>query len=464
MKIKCYLNVLCMLCGIVWGRAQQQPNIIFIMADDLGYSDLGCYGNDFNETPSIDSLAGTGTRFTSAYTAAPVCSPSRAALMSGQYPARLGINDYLRPDTEKHLDTALITLPEMLKKAGYRTGIVGKWHLSGYRLEGAPEETLPGIHGFDEVMVSENRGIGAGSYFYPYHFNRDISRKLSGEKEFLVDRQHEEALEFMRRNRDRPFFLMLSHYAVHTYVHGKPELVAYFQEKEGASKSAPHKDNPENNPYKKWPEDFRGGNNNPHLAAQLLSIDRGVGKIMYTLKELGLDRNTIVIFTSDNGGETNVTDNTPLRGGKSMLYEGGVKVPLIIADLRDSNALTGIAQPVANYDFYPTMADWAGGTIPGHMDGKSMVSLLKAKKRKQKRSFYWHYPLKKRHFLGGRSSGSIRHGDWKLIEFFDTGKYELYNLKDDPGEQNNLVHQSPEKAHRLQKRLAQWRKEVLKHE
>lgn len=446
------------------GKAQQPKqryNVIYILADDLGYSELGCYGNKFNETPNIDRLATQGLRFTTCYAAAPVCSPYRAALMTGKYPARLHITDYLRPDAAQHLDTAETTLAEMFRANGYHTGIVGKWHLSGYVKAGAREETLPDKHGFDEVIVSENEGIAEGWYFYPYLFNRDIKKKLPGEHEYITDRQNQEALEFIDRNKNKPFFLYLSHYAVHTTVHGKPEIVDYYRSKPGAGKSAPTKGNPENDPYKRWPSDSKAKRNNPHLAAQLSVIDEGVGMIMEKLRRLGIDKNTIVIFTSDNGGETSITSNAPLRGGKSMLYEGGVTEPLIVWNpgLFKHKVVT---VPVCNYDFYPTLMDLIGAK-PNHQafDGISLAGLLKNPEQKgPERTFYWHYPLDKPHFLGGRSAGSIRRGDWKLIQFYDDGTIELYNLKADIGEMHNLAGQNPDKVNELMTALKQWRTRV----
>lgn len=447
-------------------QAQKEParpfNVIYILADDLGYSELGSYGNTFNETPHLDKMASEGVRFTDCYASAPVCSPYRAALMTGKYPARLGITDYLRPNAGQHLDTAEITLAELFRNNGYRTGIVGKWHLSGYVKAGAPEVTPPDMHGFDEVIVSENEGIGEGTYFHPYHFNKDIPKKLPGEKEFITDRQNAEALEFIDRNKDQPFFLYLSHYAVHTTLHGKPELVDHFRKKPGAGTGAPSKNNPENDPYKKWPADYKAQRNNPHLAAQLYSIDEGVGAIMSRLKELGIDKNTIIIFTSDNGGEINVTTNAPLRGGKSMLYEGGVREPLLVWNPLLFPKGTTVTTPVANYDFYPTLMELTGFPRNSQqVDGVSLAPVLKDPKATlPQRSFYWHYPLDKPHFLGGRSAGSIRNGDWKLIEFFDDGHKELYNLKDDPGEQTNLAQKNAAKVAELEKELAAWRQSV----
>ncbi|WP_193788622.1 sulfatase [Rufibacter ruber] len=444
------------------GGQNRQPNVIFILADDLGYSELGAYGNTFNETPNLDKLAAEGVRFTNAYASAPVCSPYRAALMVGQYPARVGITDYLRPDASGHLDTAYVTLAEMFQKNGYRTGIVGKWHLSGYKNHKAPEETLPDQHGFQEVIVSENRGIANGTYFWPYHFNREIEKKLPGEKEYLTDRQNVEAVEFIERNKDKPFFLYLSHYAVHTQLHGKPELVEKFRRKPGAGTSAPFKDNPENDPYKKYPADYWASKNNPHLAAQLWSVDEGVGMIMEKLKSLGLDQNTIVVFTSDNGGESNVTSNAPLRMGKSTLYEGGVREPLIVWNPSRFAKGAVVEQPMVNFDFYPTFEEAVGAKHQGQkLDGISLLPVLKSPNAKlPARSFYWHYPLAEPHFLGGRSAGSIRKGDWKLIEFFDKQEVQLYNLKEDVREQNNLAARHPDKVNELKQELANWRKSV----
>ena len=420
----------------------RKPNVVFILADDLGWAELGCYGNRFNETPNLDRVAREGIRFTEAYAAAPVCSPYRASLLSGQYPARVGITDYLRPDDPKHLPTEHVTLAEVLRRAGYATGIIGKWHLTGYTHHGA-EEFPPSVHGLDEVICSEKRGIGGGSYFHPYHFNPDIERRLPDE--YLVDRVNLEAVEFIQRNGRRPFFLYLSHYAVHTRLVGKPELVAKYEARPGAGKGP------------------QAAKNNPHLAAQLESIDQGVGMILQKLTELGLDARTIVIFTSDNGGETRVTSNAPLRGGKSMLYEGGIREPLLV---RWPGAVPPAAvsdTPVSSIDFYPTLLE-ALGLPPDpaqKLDGVSILPVLKDPNANLARdTLYWHYPLEKPHFLGGRSSGAIREGDWKLVEFFDTGELELYNLAADPGEEKNLADLMPDKVADLHKKLRAWRKSV----
>ncbi|UCC96448.1 MAG: sulfatase [Phycisphaerales bacterium] len=420
----------------------RKPNIVFILADDLGWAELGCCGNTFNETPHLDRLAKQGMRFTDAYAAAPVCSPYRAALMTGLYPARVGITDYLRPGDTNHLARRYVTIAETLRRAGYVTGIVGKWHLSGYANHGA-EEFPPAVHGFEETIVSENRGIGGGSYFHPYHFNREIDKRLPG-KEHLIDRCNLEAVEFIERHKNRPFFLYLSHYAVHTRLEGKPEFVSEFENKSGAGKGQ------------------NARRNNPHLAAQLKSIDQGVGMVIRKLDELGLADDTVVVFTGDNGGESRVTSNGPLRAGKSTLYEGGIRVPLVIRYPKVVPAGTTCKTTTSNIDFYPTFRELAGIKPDSRAtDGVSITTLLRNAEAKLKRdTLYWHYPLDKPHFLGGRSAGAIRKGHWKLIQFFDTGEKELYSLEDDVGEQNNLASKNPDKVAELLGLLAAWRKQV----
>lgn len=421
----------------------RRPNIIYILADDLGWAELGCYGNKFNETPNLDKLAQQGMLFTDAYAAAPVCSPYRAALMTGQYPARVGITNYLRPRATNHLSLKHITMAEMFQSAGYVTGITGKWHLSGYKSFGV-EETLPDQHGFDEVMASEKTDIRGGSYFHPYiYVDPSLPKKLPGDTEYLTDRLNVEALEFIERHKAQPFFLYKSHYAVHTHLNGKPDLVKYFEAKPGAGKGPKAK------------------KNNPHLAAQLKVIDEGLGMIMDKLDELGIAENTIIIFTGDNGGESRVTSNAPLRAGKSTTYEGGIREPMIVKWPGVVAPGARCSTPTMNIDFYPTFAEMVGTRIEPtqRIDGISIVPLLKGKTL-QRDTLYWHYPLEKPHFLGGRSSGAIRKGDWKLLEFFDDGHFELYNLADDIGEKNDLSQQHLEKVSELKKLLSKWRRDV----
>ena len=452
-------------------KAPRGPNIIFILADDLGWAELGCYGNTFNETPHLDRLARGGIRLTQAYAAAPVCSPYRAALLTGQYPARVGITDYLRP-SDPPLSTNHITIAEMLGRAGYATGIIGKWHLTGYRHHGAKTETRPTAHGFDEERVCEIKGVGNGANSFPYVFRKqpiswlNVKEKALPGDEYLVDRMNVEAVQFIERHRDGPFFLYLSHYAVHTILNGKPQLVEKYRRKHSPGRSTRDRcylcqdAGLEADPGNHWAQDH-----NPHLAAMLESIDDGVGMIMDTLERLLLTDSTLVIFTSDNGGETNVTTNAPLRAGKSSLYEGGIRVPLIVRWPRTIPPGKVSHTPTSNVDFYPTLLACADMDPDPQqtLDGVSILPILKDARAKLDRdALFWHYPLEKPHFLGGRSSGAIRRGDWKLIEFFDTHAIELYNLSLDAGEKKNLADKHPDKAAELAERLADWRRETVK--
>ena len=442
-------------------KAPQRPNVIFIFADDLGWAELGCYGNTFNETPALDSMARFGVRFTDAYASAPISSPSRAGLISGRYPLRDGITDYIKPDSPIHLGTEQPSLPEALRRGGYHTGIIGKWHLSGYLANGAPVEMGPEKYGFEEVVLSAEESIGNGSYFYPWHHLKSIGPDEAEEHEFIVERMNREALRFIERNRERPFFLYLSHYAVHTMVHGQPELVDYFRSNPECNHSAPSKNNPENDPYKKWPADYLAKPHNPHLAAQLKVVDDGVGMILAKLRELGLAENTIVIFTSDNGGSPQVTDNGPLRGGKGTLYEGGTREPMIVFQPGRICGGRVSSLPTNNYDFYPTLCELTGTPLPEEFepDGVSIADELLGGACDTERPLYWYFRIQGRK-SGGRWCSSVRSGDWKLIEFHDDGTRELYNLREDPSETTDRLAEVPEQAERLAKLLAQWRRDA----
>lgn len=423
-----------LLAGLVTpaasGASDRPPNIVFILADDLGWSELGCYGNTFNETPNIDRLASRGLRFTNAYAAAPVCSPTRAALMTGQYPARVGITDFLRGDDKRFLSAEYFTIAEAMKSAGYATGLVGKWHLMG---DYALRKGDPALHGFDEVICSETLYIADGDYFAPYKFMPQV--KPLADSEYLTDRLSQEAVQFIRRHREQPFFLYLAHYAVHTKLDGKPKLVARFRNKPGAGE-----------PGRK-----------PQLAAMLASVDEGVGQVMKALDELGLQERTLVIFTSDNGGELRVTTNAPLRGGKSQLYEGGIREPLIVAGPGVKAAGRTCDAPVVTVDFYPTFLELAGAKPqPGQvLDGVSITSLLNGERELPDRAIFWHFALDEP--LKRRAAGAIRRGDYKLIEFHDTGEQELYDLKADLSEAHNLASQMPDMRARLSTQLNEWR-------
>jgi arylsulfatase A-like enzyme len=355
----------------------------------------------------------------------------------------VGITDYLRPNDSKHLSVDYLTLAELIRRAGYATGMMGKWHLTGYANHGAVE-VPPTKHGFDEAIISENRGIAGGSYFYPYHFNREIKKRLPG-REYLVDRMNVEAIDFIDRHKGSPFFLYKSHYAVHTRLVGRPDLVAKYEQKPGAGKGS------------------NARRNNPHLAAQLVVIDDGVGMILDKLDQLGISDKTIVIFMSDNGGETRISTNAPLRAGKSTLYEGGIRVPLIIRWPGVVPPGKACQTPVVSMDFYPTLADMLGIRIdPGQvLDGVSLMPILRDPAAKLSRdTLYWHYPLDKPHFLGGVSGGAVRVGDFKLIEEFTTGRLQLFDLGADVGETKDLSADMPEKTRSLHERLKAWRTSV----
>ena len=451
--------------------AGRPPNIIFILADDLGWAELGCYGNRFNETPHLDQLAREGVRLTQAYASAPVCSPYRASLLTGQYPARHGLIDYLRPASATPLAARHVTVAERLKTAGYATGMIGKWHLSGYRHHKAPLELRATDHGFDEELVTEIKSVGNGANFFPYVFRTQLvswnsagREQMLTDTEYLVDRMNHEAVRFIERHREKPFFLYLSHFAPHTILNGRPDLVDKYRRK--------HKPGPstrtrcylcqdagfEGDPGNHW-----AAHHNPHLAAMIESIDVGVGMIVKKLEELQLTGETMIVFTSDNGGELNVTSNAPLRGGKSQLYEGGIRVPLIVKWPGGSPKGRVSSVPTCNVDFYPTFLELSGadpdeGQV---LDGRSILAQLRKPEAKEEpRTMYWHYPLEKPHFLGGVSAGAIRDGHWKLIEWLETGKVSLFNLETDPGESTDLAGMEPGRARSLQQKLVRWRQEI----
>lgn len=434
--------------------ASSRPNIIFILADDLGWGELGCYGNDFNETPNLDKLAAGGIRFMQAYAAAPVCSPTRASIMTGQYPARVGITDFLAPKSTEFLDPAKYrTINEVLSAAGYHTGIIGKWHLDTHfkNEKGSPQN----FH-FDEVIASETKYIADGDYFYPYD---KIGTITSGRRdEYLTDRQSEEAVSFIKRNKSKPFFLYLSYYAVHTKLDAPKSLVEKyekkFDEKYGLGKAEKI--------YGPRNKRHQGGHkDNPWLAAMLERIDAGVGAVMETLKKEGLDDNTLVVFFSDNGGAHGVADNGGLRAGKTWLYEGGIREPLLMWWPGKIKA-GGVSEvPVCSVDFYPTFLQIAGAHTPRRqvIDGVSLLPLLREGTAPESRSLFWYYPSPTAGWKK-RMCAAVREGDYKLLHFFADDRSELYDLKNDPQEKSDLAGQMPEKTKALEKKLERWEKKV----
>lgn len=429
--------------------APPRPNVVLIVADDLGGMDLGCYGSKFHRTPHLDQLAVEGLRFTQAYAACPVCSPTRAAIMTGKYPARLHLTDWLpgrgdRPDQElnrpvirQELPLEEITLAELFAKAGYVTAHIGKWHLGG-------EGFGPLEQGFQTNIAGDHTGTPL-SYFAPFQKN---GRTMAGLEDapvgqYLTDRLGVEAAKFIETNHDKPFFLYLPHYAVHTPMQAPEEMIA------------------------KYPAagTFAGQQNNPVYAAMLEALDNAVGKVRQKLADHHLLDNTIIVFTSDNGGlattegpKTPATSNTPLREGKGWLYEGGLRVPLLIRGPVGIQPGTTDATPVCSIDFLPTLCEWCGLVAPVGVDGVSLAALIRDKTALEPRALYWHYP----HYAnqGGRPGGVVRYGNHKLIEFYEDGRQELYDLQADSREGRNLHDELPPVVSALSAKLSYWRRTV----
>jgi arylsulfatase A len=417
-----------------------RANIVLILIDDMGWRDLGCTGSDLYRTPHIDALARGGMRFTQAYAAAPMCSPTRASILTGQHPARLGLTDWLpgrrdmpsqkllRPQIIDHLPADSITLAEALKQRGYRTAHIGKWHLGAG--EHGPEK-----NGFDVNIGGTQAGSPPGGYF---KFNTPTLELQPGE--YLTDRLTDEAVAFIDQNRKHPFFVYLAHYSVHIPLQPKQEVAERYRA--AVKPDAIH--------------------TNAIYAAMVESVDNSVGRILQKLDELSLAENTMVIFTSDNGGlsvregaNTPATSNHPLRTGKGYLYEGGIRVPLLIRWPAAVKADTNCNIPVASADLYSTLISATGATGNEIVDGQSLLPLLRQQGGFQSRALYWHYP----HYSnqGGKPSGALRNGDWKLIEFFEDGRRELYNLREDPSEAQDQCAKNRAKADELAVDLARWR-------
>lgn len=436
--------------------ADSPPNVVVILADDLGWTDVGCFSakQRYGETPNLDRLAAEGRKFTDGYSCGPNCQPTRAAMMSGQYGPRTGVytvggtnrfDTSARPlvpvENVVKLDPKIVTFAEALKSAGYATGHFGKWHL------GQDPEHHPLAQGFDESIVSMGR-----------HFNFDtIPHVDTKPDDYLADFLTDKAVDFIERHKGGPFLLCLHHFAVHTPLEAKPGQVARFEAKAKAG----------------------GGRANAVYAAMLASLDESVGRVVAKLDDLGLGKNTLVIFTSDNGGVGGYqaagiragkenTDNAPLRGGKGMLYEGGVRVPWIARWTGAITPGTVCKEPILSVDLYPTLLELAGAKSPAGqvLDGKSFVPLLRSPDGAAslgRDALYWHFPG----YLGAGKNdwrttpaGRIRSGDDVLIEFFETGKIELYNLRDDLSQKHDLAANQPERAEELHQKLAAWRKAI----
>jgi len=441
------------------GANRKNPNFVFFLIDDMGWADVGCYGSSFHETPNIDKLASQGMRFTEAYAACPVCSPTRASIVAGKYPARLGITQWIggnnQPTPYQHyLPLEDVTIAEALKDAGYATAFVGKWHLGG-------KDYYPQHQGFDMNIGGDSSGAPP-TYFWPYKKrNRALDEMPPGgeEGEYLTDRLTDESIKFLEGNKDKPFLLYLSHYAVHTPVESKPELTDKYKAK--AERMPEHEGPRFASVYGRYKT--RMVQDNPAFAGMVESVDDSVGRIMKKLDDLGLAENTVVIFMSDNGGLSTVpregsTCNLPLRAGKGWLYEGGIREPMIIKWPGVVEAHSTCSEPVTSTDFYPTMLEMAGLPLKPkqHVDGVSLLPLLKQMGKLERKAIYWHYPHY--HGSGSKPSGAIRSGDYKLIEWYEDKSIELYNLKRDIGEKENLAARMPEKASELRRLLHRWLK------
>jgi arylsulfatase A-like enzyme len=426
------------LCGA------PQPNIVVIMADDLGWRDLHCYGNEHIDTPFLDQLAAEGMRFTDAYAAAPVCSPTRAAMMTGLAPARLRLtnhapgnpdgfslpgSDLQEPETVRHLALSYTTIAERLSAAGYATGHVGKWHLSYVNPRGSEQrdqrELYPEKQGFD-VNIGGNSSGGPPSYFSPY---RNPALKDGEVGEYLPQRLADEAMNFVRSNRGRPFFLNWWPYSVHYPMQAPAELIAKYRQRQEVK--------------------------DPVYAAMIEGMDAAIGRFLKQLDEAGLRANTLILFKSDNGGYSG--ENRPLRGFKGTLYEGGLRVPWIVRWPGRVPAGTICATPVISTDCYPTLLEAAGlKPAPGStLDGRSLIPLFEQKPGFDRDAIFFHYPNYAFH-KKNRLGSALRAGDFKLITYYDNGELELYRLSSDIGEEVNLSQQHPEIVRQLKDKLDAW--------
>lgn len=452
-------------------KAPARPNIVFILADDLGYTDLGCYGNPYNNTPRIDGLARQGMRFSQAYVASPICSPSRAAILTGKHPARLHLTNYLvgeRTDpaspvlpaawAKDGLPASEVTLAELMQQHGYATGMVGKWHLGGKK------DQMPLRQGFGyERVIAKN---GLDYYNYSITSNQETVFEDEG-KNYLTDKLTDYGLDFIDQNKDKPFFLYMAYSAPHVLIVPRGDKLRKYL---AGYNKAEEKHNPDyvaarqaglEMPMKDFEARF-----NPYYAAMLESLDEGVGRILDKLKALGLEENTIVVFTSDNGGVglpelgPVPTNLTPFRKWKGHVYEGGSRVPLVVKwpgkvpeNVLNHNYLTGT-------DYLPTFMEVLGvKKLPAQVDGISFLKTLVEPAADLNRGpIFWHYP----HFSnqGGRPAGAIRWGDYKLVESYETGKLELYNLKADVSERQDLSSRQPQKTAEMHDKLKTWRQQV----
>ncbi len=453
--------------------ANTRPNVLFILLDDFGWTDAGCYGSSFYETPRIDQLAKEGMRFTNAYAACPVCSPTRASILTGKYPARLGLTQWLGGYSEgklahvpyvDHLSCDEVSLARVLKDSGYATWHVGKWHLSKHGDQRF--ETYPEKHGFDVNIGGCDWGAPKNSYFAPY----GLETLLEGpEGEYLTDRLTDEAIRLIEDSQEEPWFLHLSHYAVHTPIECHEALVEKYRQKSEALGLSTEDPFVEGEPFpclhKKDQKVMRRVvQSDPAYAAMVENVDSNIGRVLDAIDSAGQRDNTIVIFFSDNGGlataEGSPTCNAPLHEGKGWMYEGGAREPLIVRwpSIVPAGATTN--QVATSTDFYPTLLECAGLPLlpEQHCDGVSLLPTLKGEASFDRGAIFWHYP----HYSnqGGAPGCSMREGDWKLIEFFEDNRLELYNLEDDISEEYDVGDEYPERRDDMHLKLSEWRKSI----
>lgn len=450
-------------------HADKPYNIVFLLVDDLGWADVGFNGSTFYETPNIDALAASGVNLSHAYAASPVCSPTRASIMTGRHPVRVDITDWIpgvpytnakepalkTPDDRDNLALRETTIAEALRdRAGYQTFFAGKWHLGD-------EGHFPEDQGFHINKGGHHKGSPPGGYYSPWT-NPKLENHEDGE--YLTDRLTDESVAFLEeRDPDRPFLLYLSYYNVHTPIQPNLETIEHFEAKQKTlSGETPAIET-------QWAVS-RGRQDNPVYASMVGAVDKSVGRLMAELETRGLAENTAVIFFSDNGGLSvtrrgiGPTSNLPLRAGKGWLYEGGVREPCVVSIPGVTRPGSQNTTPVMSTDFFPTLLELAGlEQDPSlHADGRSLLPVLKQKTGSDasthSRALHWHYP----HYHGStwRPGASIRDGDWKLIVFYDPQMVELYNLKDDPGEQVNLAQSHADKADELRNKLAAWQEQI----
>ena len=452
----------CLFSFSLWA-AKPSTNFVFLLVDDMGWADIGANGSRFHETPHIDKLAASGMRFTQGYAACPVCSPTRASILTGKHPVRVDITDWipgqgnnarnklLHPKDRDNLAHSEVTIAEALKEHGYQTFFAGKWHLGD-------KGHWPEEQGFDVNIGGHHRGSPPGGYYAPWK-NPALTALKSGE--YLTERLTDESIKFLEeRDKDKPFLIYLSYYNIHTPIQPYKKRIAHYEAKAEKMFKGPTPTQQEHEGLSRMRQD------NPALASMVAAVDDSVGKLLRKLEELKMVDNTVVVFFSDNGGLSTLGRgrsgpgcNLPLRASKGWLYEGGVREPTIIRAPGVTMPGSVSKKPIVSMDFFPTMLELAG--LPSrpnlHADGKSLIKQLQGDDSGQ-RTLYWHYPHY--HGSGWKPGASIRDGDWKLIEFYHYEKFELYNLATDPGEQKNLAQKEPKMASRLRAKLKSWQNKM----